>query len=84
MNAPTVTVMPGQLDMLDLIDRVISNGELQADLIDRRSLPRALESGPERLLRKLVLGGLPETALKPAAGLVVELERAAIATKGST
>ena len=83
MTAPTATVIDGQLDMGDLIDQVIANSRLQADLIDRRMLPPASESGAERLLRKLVLRGLAETALRPAAGLVVELEREATATKGS-
>ena len=72
-------VIAGQLDMGALIDKVIASAELQADLIDRRKLPPALESGPERLLRKLVLRGLPETALKAGAGLALELERQAVA-----
>ena len=79
----TTTVIAGQLDMNDLIDRIVASAELRDDLIDRRSLPPASESGPERLLRKLVLGGLPETALHRAAGLVVTLEQQALDQKGS-
>ena len=72
------TVIAGQLDFADLIDRVIASAELQADLVDRRDLPLAAESGPERLLIKLVRRGLPESALRPAASLVVTLEQQAL------
>jgi hypothetical protein len=71
------TVMPGQLDMLDMIDRAIVSAELQAGLVDRRKLPEASISGPERLLLKLVKRGLAEHALRPAAAVVLELERQA-------
>jgi len=70
-------VTPEQLTLDDLIDRAIESARLQADLVDRRALPEAAVSGPERLVVAMVKRGLPEHALHSAARLVIELERQA-------
>ena len=80
----TTATAPGQLDMLGLIDQAIASAQLQSGLHDRRKLPVASVSGPERLLVTLVRRGLAESALRPAAGLALELERQAIDQRKDT
>ena len=77
------TAVHEQLSLDDLINEVIveladREPELRDDLVHHRDLPLAAIGGPERLLFRLVKEGLPETALRGAAALVVALEQQAL------
>ncbi len=60
---------------LELLDAAREATALEAGLRDRRRVP--LENGPARLLRELVLRGLPPESLRPAAALCLAADQAA-------
>lgn len=67
----TTAVHPGQLVLDELLDAVRNAGAC-----DRRRVPPG--DGAARLLRELVVRGLPDGAVIPAARLVLALELAAL------
>lgn len=74
---------PEQLSLFDLIEEMIVELEnhepgLRDGLVHHRDLPLAAIGGCERLLFRLVREGLPEVALRGAAGLVLLLEHEAL------